>query len=404
MNKVRICIIISFVLLLSSFAYASPNDFYKIFFNDKGFDSAKFVSSKFLSVVPEKKLLEIRDLYVNQLGKYLSSKKIGSKYCLEFENGKAMSTVSFDNDGKVKGLWFSQPTVQNDSIEKIKADLQALNSEIAVCVIKNNKDIVFDLNSGKPLACGSAFKLYLLEALIHQVKSGKRSWTDVVRLRDDWKSFPSGLLQNWPSKSPVTLYTLAGLMISMSDNTATDHIFHILGRNTVRKYLPKTCIYCLDTCEVLKLKFAFPEKGREYISASPKEKKSILLSLAREDVGKLDISKVFKPDFKPFLIDKLEWFISPYNLCKVIYRLKNTELITINPAYGLVDKKDWHFVGFKGGSEPGVLNLTWILQKSPDKPLYAVSCTINNSEKQPDSKQFMMIAKRILKLISEDKL
>ena len=40
--------------------------------------------------------------------------------------------------------------------------------------------------------------------------------------RSDRASLPSGITQSWPAGSPVTLQTLATLMISISDNTATD--------------------------------------------------------------------------------------------------------------------------------------------------------------------------------------
>lgn len=47
------------------------------------------------------------------------------------------------------------------------------------------------------------------------------------------KSLPGGILQNWPKGAPLTLHTLAGLMISQSDNTAADTLLEILGRDVV---------------------------------------------------------------------------------------------------------------------------------------------------------------------------
>ena len=72
----------------------------------------------------------------------------------------------------------------------------------------------------RPLAIGSAFKLFVLAELVRAVKAGERRWSDVVPL--DRQSLPSGLLQDWPKGSPITLHSLAALMISRSDNSAAD--------------------------------------------------------------------------------------------------------------------------------------------------------------------------------------
>ena len=39
------------------------------------------------------------------------------------------------------------------------------------------------------------------------------------------------------------------------------------------------------------------------------------------------------------------------------------EILSANPGIG-VDPAVWPFVGYKGGSEFGVLNLTWLLQRA----------------------------------------
>ena len=68
------------------------------------------------------------------------------------------------------------------------------------------------------------------QPLREEVEAGRRAWDEVVRLEEAWKSLPSGLLQGWPEGSPLTLHTLAALMISLSDNTATDALIALLGR------------------------------------------------------------------------------------------------------------------------------------------------------------------------------
>src|SRR6185436_600599 len=87
------------------------------------------------------------------------------------------------------------------------------------------------------LAIGSAFKLYVLGALARDVAEGKRHFDDTLRLEQRWMSMPSGKLQKWPVGTPLTLASAAALMISESDNTATDHLLFTLGRERVEAML-----------------------------------------------------------------------------------------------------------------------------------------------------------------------
>ena len=81
--------------------------------------------------------------------------------------------------------------------------------------------------AARPLA--SAFKLYVLGALAHAVHERDASWSQTLAIHEDWKSFPSGDLQNLPAGTLLPLGTYADKMISISDNTAADHLLHFLG-------------------------------------------------------------------------------------------------------------------------------------------------------------------------------
>lgn len=121
-----------------------------------------------------------------------------------------------------------------------------------------------------------------------------------------------------------------------------------------------------------------------------------LSKIHREDIA--SAAKIFDWS-EPKMIDSLEWFISTRQLCQTIFSLRESNLIAINPANGLIDAKDWEKVGFKGGSEPGVLNYTWVLQPKNDSDFYSLSCTINNSEKAINNSYFDVAVSRLLKLI-----
>src|SRR5690606_2600764 len=86
-------------------------------------------------------------------------------------------------------------------------------------------------------AVGSTFKLFILGTLADEVNGDRRGLDNVMRLKADWIGPPASELADWPLDSPVTLQTLALTMISISDNTATDHLLHLLGRERIERQM-----------------------------------------------------------------------------------------------------------------------------------------------------------------------
>ena len=60
-------------------------------------------------------------------------------------------------------------------------------------------------------------------------------------------------------------------------------------------------------------------------------------------------------------------------------------------------RKDWSYVGYKGGSEPGVLNLTWLLRDEAGE-WRVLSLSWNNPEAPVEAGALELIAQRILSL------
>ena len=76
----------------------------------------------------------------------------------------------------------------------------------------------------------------MLSALRDQINRGSHRWSEVIPLRQAWKSYPSGILQRWPDGTPRTLATDAAEMISISDNTAADALIEIVGANALKPF------------------------------------------------------------------------------------------------------------------------------------------------------------------------
>jgi len=210
-----------------------------------------------------------------------------------------------------------------------------------------------------------------LKALSQRVAAGAARWEDVVGLKKEWMSLPSGILQAWPDGTPVTLATLADLMISVSDNTAADHLLYTLGRAAVEAVAPSRVRPFLSTREMFTIKWGMSDKDRSaYVAGSADQRAAALSRIGPIDQG-LKI-----PMDKPVLIDSVEWLLSTRELCQVIYELRDIPALGINA--GLVDKGSWSLAGFKGGSEPGVLNYTQVLRKTQTSLVFAVSATMDD--------------------------
>jgi hypothetical protein len=108
---------------------------------------------------------------------------------------------------------------------------------------------------------------------------------------------------------------------------------------------------------------------------------------------------------KPIAVDKLEWFASAADLCRLMdwHRrkadAKALEILAVNPGLDIPRAK-FEYAGYKGGSEPGVLNLTWIL-RAKDGTWYALSVGWNNPEQALDEKKFMGLVQAILYLAAK---
>jgi beta-lactamase class A len=258
----------------------------------------------------------------------------------------------------------------------------------------------------RPLAIGSAFKLFVLAELVRSIKAGERRWSDVVPLGAP--SLPSGVVQDWPQGSPVTLHSLAALMISRSDNSATDTLLGVLGRDKVEALLPALGVAApernrpfLATREAFALKLGDPALLAEWKKADEAGRRALLPRLAQVRAAALDPARL---GGRPAEIGAVEWFASPSDIVRTLDWLRRSgdptalQLLAINPGLGPALAKDFAYFGFKGGSEPGVLNLSLLL-KTRAGLWIALSATWNNESAALDEARFVALMSRLVSLM-----
>ncbi|MFE3190678.1 serine hydrolase [Nocardia sp. NPDC059240] len=229
---------------------------------------------------------------------------------------------------------------------------------------------------------GSGFKVYVLAALADAVATGAADWQDTLAIREEWKSFASGVLQHRPIGEKLTLATYAERMMSISDNTATDHLIHHLGRDTVYRQLavlghhrPSLNAPFFTTKAIFQCKVPDDDgHAQRYLTATPDERLGVI-----EELEKLALpdptssSWITQP--RPRYVDEIEWFATPMDICRAYAVLSRSE----QPEVDHVLTRDDHGLGLDGtqfptvwskpGSEPGVLTLNYLARTADDRIL-----------------------------------
>ena len=349
---------------------------------------ADWFSSEFLAHVPIYQIQQIISSVKQELGDFQKVEEQGKNYRLVFARGYVPTQISLDANGKISGLLFGATVANSKSLEEAIAEFKTLPGKVSF-LVREGKSERAGLNANTPLAVGSAFKLAVLQALKSQLASGKRSWRDVVELKSEWKSLGSGILQTWPDGSVLTLQTLSALMIFQSDNTATDSLINIIGRQAIESITPRN-VPLLTTRELYVLRSVKnQELVKSYRNSNLQEKRAILQSLAQQSLP--DVSELAR---KPVDLD-IEWFFTAQELCSLIEQVADLPLMSINP--GVVNAEDWERVAFKGGSESGVLNLTtWLKAKNGKQ--YCVAATWNNDAPLEQSRFYALYNSAIASL------
>jgi beta-lactamase class A len=320
---------------------------------------------EFLTAVPPASLEQVVTQVREQIGPVTAVEgRGGPDYLVETATHELPVQIFLDAGNRIAGLLFRPAVAKSADIDALLAEMQNLAPAFGLTVTADEA-VLHAVQPDRPLAVGSAFKLGVLKALQADIAAGRRAWSDVVELTEADKSLPSGTLQTWPTGSPLTLHSLAALMISISDNTATDTLIRVLGRTAVEDALGIAPV--LTTRELFTLK-AEPELRARYRAGNLEAQRQVLADLASKPLP--DASQVNTP-YDP----AMEWNLSATTLCQLIQSVADLDVMQINP--GVASASDWQSVAFKGGSEIGVLNLTTLVTATSGTR-YCIAATWNS--------------------------
>ncbi|OGR68023.1 MAG: hypothetical protein A2081_02650 [Elusimicrobia bacterium GWC2_61_19] len=304
--------------------------------------------------------------------------------------------------GRVDGIFFGVAYKKDVPIAETRRALAALPGKTGLLVLRYGEkpETLEALNENAYFAVGSAFKLYVLGALLEN----KVPWTKVFRLKEEEKSLPSGRLQEWPDGSPLTAHTLAAMMISASDNTASDTLIAGVGRRNIEAALPALGHSSpallrpfLKTSEVFRLK-ADSGTALKYMNLPADEKYGFLEDLRAAPLSAAAVRA------SPFGIDKIEWPASPADLCRVMKYFADKDdkaaldILAMNPGLQLPEG-GFLYAGYKGGSEPGVLAMTWLL-KNKKGEWYCLAGAWNDEKNNLEKDKFFEIMQAAVNALS----
>ena len=288
-------------------------------FGDQPFPEDRFAPA-FLQQVPYERVKQIIAEIKGAIGPLSMVQALGGpEYLVVTATHDLPVTIMVDANNDIAGLLFKPAVDRNASQEGL---LAALDTGVPYAyLVTKNGETLYAHEADTKLAIGSAFKLGILSVLKDQIAAGERAWSDVVTLEAGHISLPSGMLQDWPVGSPLTLQTLASLMISVSDNTATDALLATVGREAVEAKLGQPV---LSTRELFQLKADASLRAR-WIGGDADEKRAVSAALAGRDLP----APWRCPDRTQL---GAEWYLSATALCALIEEVGGLDVMQINPG------------------------------------------------------------------------
>ena len=329
-------------------------------------ESAWF-ADRFLSQVSADQVHQIVQSLSRNLGEFQGVESVGDRYQVVFEQGIVPTQIQLNAAGQIAMLFFQPPQLGNVSLEEITTAFEQLPGDVHL-LIRQGDETLAAVNPETPLAVGSAFKLVVLQALQQQITAGTYRWDQVITLDPAWQSLPSGILQRWPADTPMTLQTLATLMISLSDNTATDALMHLVVTDAIETLSPRNQPFLTTRAAFVLKNPTNQDLLDRYLQADEAEQRSLLATLSDYPLPAVEL---FTHD--PLALE-IEWFFTATELCNAIATVATLPPMQVEP--GLADPADWAQIAYKGGSEPGVLNFTSYLTTA-NGDTYCVTATWN---------------------------
>ena len=148
---------------------------------------------------------------------------------------------SAETEGKIEGASYH---LEHDRMSKgearnklsiIEKDIQLFPYE-SIYVGYHNESIV---KQSKPVRAASMIKVYILGYLFEEIEAGHINLDETMELEESDKVGGAGVLSGYAVGTKLTVDELAKLMITVSDNSATNILIRRLGIESINQYIVK---------------------------------------------------------------------------------------------------------------------------------------------------------------------
>lgn len=293
---------------------------------------------------------------------------------IALERGRVTARGGIDGEGRIGSL-FVGSLRQAESTPALVEAFERLPGAKGLLICRGEEELA-SVAPDEPLAIGSCFKLAVLRALLDKVAEGVLELRQVVEMQGPWRTLPSGVAQDWPEGSAITLETLALLMVSISDNTATDALISVVGRESVESSAPLRPPV-LTTREAFVLRSgANRDLLDRFRGADLDARRAVLAACAARELPALEDILA-----QGEAVEIVDWFASPRELTAMLASVAAHR--TLAATRGWLLDGHWKTAVYKGGSDPRVQAVA--LRLTPhDGPQVAISAIWNGAELPED--------------------
>jgi beta-lactamase class A len=121
--------------------------------------------------------------------------------------------------------------------EKVKSEIASFKGNVWIYAKNLDTGKEYSLRGDEKVRTASTIKLPIMTEVFRQVAEGKIKWTDEFTLTKENKTGGSGVLSEFTDGSKIDLKTATTLMITISDNVATNLILDKVSSNNVNDFM-----------------------------------------------------------------------------------------------------------------------------------------------------------------------
>jgi len=325
---------------------------------------------------------------------------IGYFVSLTTEYAQGAAITSFSASGYPQTAAFTFPQDSNLSYGEVRNKFKkmAQNTSMLVANIDSNRcEPVFKHRAKAVMPTASIFKIWVLAALAKAIEDGDIDINSTVKLVESELVFAGATINNVPLGTNIPLVDMSALMMGRSDNTATDHIHELVGRDKIEKITKafnKNRAHGLTPFLSLNEQFQVlaglsPQQAQDYADGNDKAQRSILNSLI-VPLGPVTAFTYNNED----ILRTSSWRASTLDVCNGIAGLRQFD--NRSEAFSIIDtsfgaevvlptlRRNWDRAWFKGGGLANaqgnyVSTMSWLLE-SDDRGAHVIVLMANNDD------------------------